>query len=96
MDDRREAIEIDLSAVTSSVELHDLLSRSLDFPDFYGRNWDAFWDAITGLVAMPYHLRIRGWQTLLERLPKDAAKMRSCLDRMVKQYPESASSVEYS
>jgi hypothetical protein len=27
------------------------LSDALGFPDFYGRNWDAFWDSITSAAS---------------------------------------------
>jgi ribonuclease inhibitor len=60
MNERREVVEIDLSAVTTPGELQLLLMESLDFPGWYGCNWNAFWDAITGLVAMPRRLRLVG------------------------------------
>jgi len=51
--ERKETVEINLNSVQNSEELHDLLKKKLDFPDFYGMNWNAFWDAITGLVELP-------------------------------------------
>jgi ribonuclease inhibitor len=95
MDGRREVVEIDLSAVTTAGELHSTLARALDFPSFYGRNWDAFWDAITGLVEMPRRLRLVGWSGLAARLPEDARLMRECLDGMATQYPMNAARLEY-
>jgi ribonuclease inhibitor len=92
---RRELVEIDVSAVTTSEELQLLLLRSLDFPRGYGRNWNAFWDAITGLVEMPRRLQLVGWAGLAARLPDEARAMRKCLDRMATQYPEFAAQVEY-
>lgn len=46
---------IDLKEVNTVQELHDLLSTKLGFPDYYGNNWDAFWDMITDtkIVIMP-------------------------------------------
>lgn len=43
-------ILLDGGAVTSRAELHDLLSRSLDLPEWYGRNLDALYDCLTDLV----------------------------------------------
>lgn len=40
---------VDLSGVTSKEELHDALQRSLPLPDYYGRNLDALFDALTSL-----------------------------------------------
>ena len=71
------------------------LMTALAFPGFYGRNWDAFWDAITGLVEMPNTLRLEGWQALEAHLPRDACLLWQCLERMQQQYPTLAARVEY-
>jgi len=55
---RARLVEVDLGSVKSSKELHLLLQEALEFPEWYGGNWDAFWDAITGLVEMPETLRL--------------------------------------
>ncbi|MGE1042627.1 barstar family protein [Bacillus wiedmannii] len=41
-------------------ELHKLLKERLGFPDFYGENWDAFWDAISGLIELPTTVQFIG------------------------------------
>jgi RNAse (barnase) inhibitor barstar len=73
-------ISIDVSVIESSEQLQKLLKESLRFPDFYGNNWDAFWDSITGLVAMPEKFEITGWQHLTKVLPKDAELLLECLN----------------
>jgi ribonuclease inhibitor len=92
---RRECVVIKLDQVASPQDLQLLLMNALEFPGWYGCNWNAFWDAITGLVEMPKVLRLAGWNTLSERLPNEAAMMKECLDEMAATYPESASRVEY-
>ncbi len=93
---RRQAIVvIDLRNVRTAKTLHRLLMKSLGFPDWYGRNWDAFWDAITGLVEMPIVLRLNGWEEFASRLSRDARLMKACLDGMSVQFPQLASQVEY-
>lgn len=94
MDERLAVVEIDLSAVSTADELQLLLMDRLGFPGWYGCNWNAFWDAITGLVAMPRRLRLVGWAGFAARLPDDARLMRECLDDMAAQYPEAAARVE--
>jgi RNAse (barnase) inhibitor barstar len=66
---------------TSSTSLHEMLAAALDFPDYYGKNWDAFWDCLRcpERSAMPRTLIIRGLGVLEKRLPKDAARLRGCL-----------------
>ncbi|MER7311958.1 MULTISPECIES: barstar family protein [Streptomyces] len=74
-------VTIDVASVVDEDELHRLLQREFDFPDFYGRNWSAFWDAVSGLVFIPEHVRFTGWELLAERVPDGAMMLRDCLDR---------------
>jgi len=92
---RSELVEVNLAQVRTSAELHELLRESLGFPAWYGCNWDAFWDAITGLIEMPETLRLLGWSELQARLPRDASLMKSCLAEMAAKYPGDAPSVVY-
>ncbi|MFC9462479.1 barstar family protein [Streptomyces sp. NPDC056983] len=73
-------ITIDVSGLLDERALHLLLQQELGFPDFYGKNWDAFWDAITGLVWIPDRLRFLGWEQLVEDVPSGAAMLRRALD----------------
>lgn len=92
---RLHMVNIDLSEVSSSDELHCILKDALGFPEWYGCNWDAFWDAITGLVEMPAHLKISGWNILSKRFPEDARLMQQCLVEMKVEYPALASDVHF-
>jgi RNAse (barnase) inhibitor barstar len=79
-------ITIDVGTVANERELHELLARELDFPSFYGLNWDAFWDAITGLVEIPGHVRFIGWAHLVETVPHGASMLGFQLDRHRSKY----------
>jgi RNAse (barnase) inhibitor barstar len=92
---RQACVTVDLSDIHSPRQLHATLAAALDFPAIYGMNWDAFWDAITGLVEMPQQLELRGWQGLEERLPRDAAILRRILARMAQEMPGEAARVNY-
>ncbi|MCA9684709.1 MAG: barstar family protein, partial [Myxococcales bacterium] len=70
--------------------LHDLLALVCGFPSFYGRIWDAFWDAITGLVQMPHVVMIWDWDLLATRLPRSALSLLESLTSAREQYPETA------
>lgn len=74
---RPRFIRIDLINVTSTLDLHSILRDSLGFPGWYGCNWDAFRDAITGLVQLPEKLQIIGWDSLSLRFLQDAELMQS-------------------
>lgn len=78
-------ISINVGGITSTKDLHKLLKKELNFPDFYGMNWDAFWDSITGLVEMPEQLEIKGWENLRKVLNYDAEMLLKCLNEYNEQ-----------
>lgn len=92
---RQALVSFDLSTVGSVRELHELMAATLHFPDWYGPNWDAFWDVIIGLVEMPGKLRLVGWEDFQRRYPRDAFIMQKCLNDLAREYPANASEVEY-
>ena len=95
MNERVGIVEIDLSPIATPSDLQTLLAESLGFPDFYGHNWNAFWDAITGLVSMPHRLRFVGWHYFAKRLPQEAQQLQDCLRDALSRYPDWSSSIEY-
>ena len=92
---RQALVTIDLSDINSPRQLHAALASALGFPSFYGMNWDAFWDAITGLVETPQQLELRGWQDFATRLPAEAAMLQRILARMAQDMPAQAAQVRY-
>ncbi|MGL4698039.1 barstar family protein [Enterococcus larvae] len=84
---RKEQTVIDVKGIQTAKQLHMVLKESLDFPDFYGKNWDAFWDAITGLVAMPKNIIFENWMDLEGNLPEDSALLKELLDDYNKEMP---------
>jgi RNAse (barnase) inhibitor barstar len=76
-------------------QLHAQLQEKLQFPAFYGKNWDAFWDAITGLVELPERIRLLGWASFEARFPRDASIMQKCLSDYRQNLGERASEFEY-
>ena len=95
MSDRPKIIEVDVSQATSPEELHGHLMVALSFPSFYGKNWDAFWDAITGLIDMPERLILHGWSQLEQRLPREAKLLRQCLTEYNEYMPEALCQTQY-
>ncbi|MGW1032219.1 barstar family protein [Streptomyces antibioticus] len=73
-------ITIDASDVTDERALYLLLMRELGFPGFYGMNWGAFWDSITGLVWIPDHVRFLGWDQLAAHFPRGSTILQWALD----------------
>ena len=92
---RQARVTIDLSAINSPHQLHAALAAAPGFPAMYGMNWDAFWDAITGLVDMPQQLELRGWTAFAARLPHDAAILQRSLARLAQEMPDQATQLRY-
>lgn len=73
--DNLKIVEIDVSNIRFEKKLHEKLKEKLDFPDFYGKNWDA----ITGLTEMPNILIFYGWNLFERELPSEAKMLNGCL-----------------
>ncbi len=58
---------IDLTDVKTYYEFHFAIRDSLNFPDYYGCNWDAFWDCLTDMVGRPVNMEIRGFDIFVKR-----------------------------
>jgi RNAse (barnase) inhibitor barstar len=58
-----------------------MFAGALGFPDYYGMNWDAFYDCVRDpeQSCLPRHLIIQGMSTLRARLPHDADALRQVL-----------------
>jgi RNAse (barnase) inhibitor barstar len=71
---------IDLSSIQDVKNLHEVFKTTLDFPEFYGRNWDAFWDAITGLVEMPKVLKLKRWNEFERHFKKESGILKEIVN----------------
>jgi RNAse (barnase) inhibitor barstar len=92
---RLDLVVVDLQEVHTELQMHEALAGALDFPGWYGNNWNALWDAITGLVDMPVRLRFRGWHDFERRLPEEACYLRNLFVEMSTELPNLASEVLY-
>jgi ribonuclease inhibitor len=46
-------VVIDGNQIVSQEELHKILKRELELPDYYGNNLDALYDCLTSWVDLP-------------------------------------------
>ena len=70
---------LDFSKLTDYKEIHPIIQKSLDFPDYYGKNWDAFWDCITDMITDTVHIEIRGIEQLKKIDEKSEKMLMECL-----------------
>ena len=79
-------IELDLTGCEYQYDMHEKIKVAFDFPDWYGMNWNAFWDTITGLVELPKQLVFIGWNNISKKLPEEAQILKYYLDEYEKNY----------
>ena len=73
--------KIDLGNFESIAELHKALAQQLRFPDYYGNNWDAFWDCISDAEqsSIPEVLHFTNFKVFKARFPGDANILSKCV-----------------
>ena len=50
---------IDFTDCETWGDMHSRIKDVLELPDFYGRNLDALWDSLTGLMYVPANIIIK-------------------------------------
>ena len=58
---------VDFSKVKHYIEIHEVLKRDLDLPDYYGGNTDALWDCLTDMLGDPSYIEIIGFEDVQQR-----------------------------
>lgn len=77
----KELYTIDFSNVKQYTEMHLVIRDALDFPDYYGRNWSAFWDCLTDMYGESIHIEIIGLDVIEKQFDDAATKMLEILRR---------------
>ena len=81
----KELYTLDFRSVTDYMDVHRVIKRELDFPDYYGCNWSAFWDCLTDMRGRPIHIEILGLDTLRQKCGEKASILVETL-RELKNY----------
>lgn len=63
----QRAIILDITNCKDLNDLHKRIKTDFNFPDFYGENWDAFWDLLH-TECDAEKVKISGVHTLPEKL----------------------------
>jgi len=68
-------------------EIHALLACAMEFPKYYGKNWDAFDECVNNgdTSNPPVKLIVLGWDTFITEHPDGAKKFWSCMHRGLKE-----------
>ena len=63
----KEQYIIDFSNVKYYLDMHKAIQKALDFPDYYGQNWDAFWDCLTDMAGQTVRIEIVGLEVIKQK-----------------------------
>ena len=66
---------VDFTNVKYYLEMHAVIEKSLEFPDYYGCNWDAFWDCLNDMYGDSIHIEILGIEVIERKFGDAAEKM---------------------
>ncbi len=77
--DKPNVITLNLKDCSHLGELHQIIKKAFDFPDYYGENWDAFWDLIRGTRSNTI-VEIRGVSSFSADLKKQIEQMIAALE----------------
>lgn len=83
----KEKYTLDFRKVKTYLEMHFLIREVFDFPDYYGCNWDAFWDCLTNMIGRPIHIEIIGLGVIESKFD-DAANTMIDILREFKHYDD--------
>ena len=78
----KEKYVIDFTNVKTYLEMHFEIRKALGFPDYYGCNWDAFWDLLWSDCDAD-NVLITGVNTMPDELIEYMSKIYLILDRKV-------------
>ena len=79
-----KTIELDLTGCKYLGEIHERIRKEFAFPEWYGANWDAFWDLLRSECDAEY-LFISGIKTLSVELSEAIKPMFNVLDDLVSE-----------
>ena len=78
---KRKQYTIDFTNVEQFLEMHNVISKALDFPDYYGCSWSSFWDCLTDMYGDFIHIEIIGLEIIREKFDDSADKLVDILKR---------------
>lgn len=80
----KKVITLDLTGCKYLGELHERIRAAFDFPEWYGENWDAFWNLLWSECDAD-EVVIVGEKTLSEEFNSQLKDMHEMLDDLVKE-----------
>ncbi len=83
----KEKYILDFTNVKTWIDIHVIIEKEFDFPDYYGANWDAFWDCITDFIdSRGLDLEIIGLDKIYSEFKEDVDIFVKILKRLKHVY----------
>lgn len=91
MNELNKKVIVHLKSITTPDDFHSRIKEALGFPDFYGKNFDAFIDCLSsveegeGMMSVflvkgeSLVLELRGWKEFEENTPEIAKSFKECV-----------------
>ena len=74
MNEKRREHTIDFSDVKYYLQFHEVIRDSLEFPSYYGCNWDACWDCLREIAGEPIYIKIKNINVIQQEDFSDEAQ----------------------
>ena len=79
--------KVDFSEVKQYGDIHKILRRDLEFPDYYGGNLDALWDCLSCYCRRELNVRIYGSKSIPDDLKNEFALILRVFNRVHEETP---------
>ena len=79
---------IDFTNVETYWDMHFTIRDSLDFPNYYGCNWSAFWDCLSDMYGDIIHIEILGLDVVERKFGDALNKMMDIFKRFKTKYSQ--------
>lgn len=90
---QEKIVMLDLTGCKYWGEIHQRIKKAFDFPNFYGENWDAFWDLLRNECDMD-KVVILGEESVSEELKPSVKTMNGILQELKEDRAKYGESVE--
>lgn len=91
--EQEKIVTLDLTGCKYLGEIHQRIKKAFDFPDFYGENWDAFWDLLRNECDMDKVI-VLGEDAVSEELKPSVKTINGILQELTEDRAKCGESVE--
>lgn len=86
MDNQIQKYTIDFKDVKGIYDMFEIISTAMDFPDYFGNNWDAFWDCLTDMYGSKVNIVFEGMEKLRKVFGEEAENDIAILKRILYRF----------